>query len=84
MYMLSMRTTIEIDDHQRAELLKLAAQRGEKGFSSVIRDALNAYLKQHHARRELVKQARALHGTWSETEAAAIEESIQRLRRTWR
>jgi len=28
------RTTVEIDDAQRAELLKLAAQRGEKGFSS--------------------------------------------------
>ena len=46
-----MRTTVEITDAQRAELLKLAAQRGEKGFSAVIREALDLYLRQHRARR---------------------------------
>jgi metal-responsive CopG/Arc/MetJ family transcriptional regulator len=79
-----MRTTVEIDDAQRAELLKLAAQRGEKGFSSVIRDALTLYIRQHHARREAVAQALALQGSFSDDEADALEASISHLREKWR
>ena len=33
-----MRTTIEITEAQRGELLKIASGRGEKGFSSVVRE----------------------------------------------
>lgn len=79
-----MRTTVEIDDAQRAELLKLAAQRGEKGFSSVIRDALDLYIRQHRARRELVAQALELQGSFSDDEADALEASVRGLRGTWR
>jgi predicted DNA-binding protein len=40
-----MRTTIEIPDDQRARLLELAARRGEKGFSALVREALELYLR---------------------------------------
>lgn len=79
-----MRTTVEIDDAQRAELLKLAAQRGEKGFSSVIREALDLYIRQHRARRELVAKALELEGSFSDEEADALEASVLRLREKWR
>lgn len=79
-----MRTTVEITDAQRAELLRLAAQRGEKGFSSVIREALDLYLRQHRARREAVTRALALRGSFSEEDASALEASVRRLRGTWR
>ena len=79
-----MRTTVEIDDAQRAELLKLAAQRGEKGFSSVIREALDLYIRQHRAKREVVARALELEGTFSEDEADALEASARRLRERWR
>jgi len=79
-----MRTTVEIDDAQRAELLKLAAQRGEKGFSSVIREALDLYIRQHRARRELVAQALELQGSFSDDEADALEASVRELRGKWR
>ena len=39
-----MRTTIELKPEHRARLLELAARRGEKGFSSVIAEAVDAYL----------------------------------------
>jgi metal-responsive CopG/Arc/MetJ family transcriptional regulator len=78
------RTTVEIDDAQRAELLRLAAQRGEKGFSSLIREALDLYLRQHRAKRELVAQALKLQGSFSEDEADALEASVARLREKWR
>ncbi len=79
-----MRTTVEIDDTQRAELLRLAAQRGEKGFSSVIREALDLYIRQHRARKALVAQALELRGTFSDDEADALEASARKLRETWR
>jgi metal-responsive CopG/Arc/MetJ family transcriptional regulator len=79
-----MRTTVEIDDRQRAELLKLAAQRGEKGFSGIVREAIEVYLKQHRAKRELVAQALKLKGTFSDAEADALEASVRQLRERWR
>ncbi len=79
-----MRTTVEIDDTQRAELLRLAAQRGEKGFSSIIREALDLYIRQHRARKALVAQALELRGTFSDDEADALEASARKLRETWR
>ena len=79
-----MRTTVEIDDAHRAELLRLAAQRGEKGFSSLVREALDLYMRQHHARREAVSKAIDLQGSFGEKEADALEASVRHLREKWR
>jgi len=79
-----MRTTVEIDDAHRAELLKLAAQRGEKGFSSLIREALDLYVRQHRARREAVSKAIDIQGSFGEKEADALEASVRQLREKWR
>jgi predicted transcriptional regulator len=79
-----MRTTIEIPDEQRAKLLKLAAERGEKGFSRLVQEALERYLDEQEAYEQRVQAALAALGTLSEEEAAELEESVQRLRSTWR
>lgn len=84
MYTRAVRTTVEIDDAQRAELLRLAAQRGEKGFSSVIREAVDLYIRQHRAKKALVAQALELKGSFSDDEADALEASVRQLRETWR
>ena len=84
MYVSVMRTTVEITDAQRAELLKIAAQRREKGFSSLIREALTLYLRQHRARREAVEKALALRGSLNEAEGDALERSVTQLRGKWR
>ncbi len=80
----AMRTTIEIDDAHRAELLKLAAQRGEKGFSSLVREALDLYMRQHRARREAAARAIRLKGSFAAEDADALEASIHQLRGKWR
>jgi metal-responsive CopG/Arc/MetJ family transcriptional regulator len=79
-----MRTTIEIDDAQIAELLRLAAQRGEKGFSSLVREALDLFIRQHRAKRKGVAQALKLEGSFSDDEADALEASVLQLREKWR
>lgn len=82
--MTPMRTTVEIDDVHRAELLKLAAERGEKGFSRLIQEALDLYMRQHRARRDAVVKALALQGTFTVGEGDALEASTRRLRGKWR
>jgi len=84
MYHGFMRTTVEITDEQRSQLLKLAAQRGEKGFSSLIREALELYMRQHRARREAVAKALQVKGSFSDEEADALQASARRLREKWR
>lgn len=79
-----MRTTVEIDDKQRAELLRLAAQRGEKGFSAIVREALDVFLRQHRAKREIVARALKLQGSFSDAEANALAASVKKLRERWR
>ncbi len=79
-----MRTTVEITDEQRSQLLKLAAQRGEKGFSSLIREALDLYMRHHRGRRAAIAKALQVKGSFSDDEADALEASVRRLREKWR
>ena len=79
-----MRTTVEIPDAQRARILQLAADRGEKGFSRIVREALELYLSVNQARRERVAAARATLGSFDEESADALRESVAKLRESWR
>lgn len=79
-----MRTTVEISDKQRAELLRLAAERGLKGFSPLIQEALDDYLKKRVDQRRLVKAALKLEGSMSEEDALGLEKTASKLRESWR
>jgi predicted transcriptional regulator len=41
-----MRTTIRIADDHRERLLKIAAERGDRGYSRIVEEALDRYLCQ--------------------------------------
>jgi len=84
MYHPVMRTTVEITSDHRAQLLKLAAQRGEKGFSSLIREALDLYMRQHRGRRDAVARALEAEGSFSDEEADALGASVRAARERWR
>ena len=79
-----MRTTIEITDEQRAKLLRAAAQRGEKGFSSIIQEALDHYFEASAERLERVQRGLAVLGTLSGPDAERLEKDVRSLRRSWR
>ena len=79
-----MRTTVEIPDEYRAKLLKLAAERGEKGFSGLVREALARYLDDEEDRARRAQAAIAALGSLSAEEGDELERSIERLRTTWR
>jgi predicted transcriptional regulator len=79
-----MRTTIEMKPEHRARILELAANRGEKGFSTVVADALELYLEAQSGRTNAIRSALALRGSMSETEAADLSARTGRIRANWR
>jgi Arc/MetJ family transcription regulator len=79
-----MRTTIEMSDEHRAALLEMAARRGLKGFSSLVSDAIESYLKADATRAARRKNLRALKGILSKAEGERLREEAASLRRSWR
>lgn len=78
-----MRTTIEIPEKLRAELLRIAGKRGMKGFSLIIQEALEQYLSFENDRNEKTKHALLAKGALKDT-GGAFEERVKELRKTWR
>jgi len=79
-----MRTTVEIKDAHRARLLELAARRGEKGFSRIIEEAIEAYLKMAKENEERRRRALLVRGSLSSKEADRLRRDTAALRRSWR
>jgi hypothetical protein len=78
------RTTIAINAEHRARLLELAARRGEKGFSSVIADALESYFQRITEKERLRRRALRLRGTLANKEAEGLRRSTLAVRGFWR
>jgi len=79
-----MRTTIEMKPEHRARLLELAAGRGEKGFSTVVAEALDLYLQAQEDRKDAVRTALSLKGSMSPKEAAELSAHTRKIRNHWR
>ena len=79
-----MRTTIEMKPEHRARILELAASRGDKGFSTVVTEALELYLKAGDGRTKAIRGALALKGSLEETEAARLLARARSIRANWR
>jgi hypothetical protein len=68
----------------RSALLALAARRGEKGFSSVLAEAIEEYLDQERTRVQRRKEVLSLEGSLSVQEAKYLRETTISLRENWR
>jgi len=79
-----MRTTIEMKDEHRAALLQIAARRRLKGFSPLVEDAVDAYLKADAGRAAKRRDALALKGTLSRAEGERLRKEAAALRKSWR
>jgi hypothetical protein len=78
------RTTVEITEAQRGELLKIASGRGEKGFSSVVRDAVDLYLQTYASRLDAVRAALGVRGALAGREGEALKAEVSAVRKKWR
>jgi hypothetical protein len=79
-----MRTTIEMKDEHRAALLELAARRGEKGFSRVLEEAIDAYLRSVPGVETRRRAVAALRGSLGRRAAERLRKETAALRRSWR
>ena len=77
-----MRTTIDINPEQHEALSALARRRGVRGFSSIVEEALTAYLQDVSA--DEVDVLLGLEGSISDEEAVEIRSRIEDARTTWR
>ncbi|MFN2377758.1 MAG: hypothetical protein ABR538_14585 [Candidatus Binatia bacterium] len=59
-------------------------RRGEKGFSSVVREAVDLYLKAHASREDAVRAALGIRGALAGSEGEALEEEVSIIRKKWR
>ncbi len=83
-YLEGMRTTVEITDTQRAKLLEIAAERGQKGFSLLVQEAIDLLLAEHISRRDRVRAAIDVLGTLTRDQAEELEASVREIRGRWR
>lgn len=79
-----MRTTIEITHEQRARLMEMAARKGEKGFSKLVQEAIDAYLKSHDGREDKRRRALMLKGALDAREADGLRTTTRGIRESWR
>jgi hypothetical protein len=79
-----MRTTVEMKPEHRSALLALAARRGEKGFSSVLAEAIEVYLDGERTRMQRRKELMSLAGSLSAEDAKNLRRNSTSLRENWR
>ena len=79
-----MRTTVELSDRNRAKLLELAGERGEKGFSRFVNEAVEQYLKGQQERRQAKRKILELMGSLANGEAPDLRQTTASIRDRWR
>jgi hypothetical protein len=79
-----MRTTVELKPEHRSALLALASRRGEKGFSSVLGEAIESFLQGEVEREKRRKTLLSLAGSLSEKEGQELRRTTRELRENWR
>lgn len=82
--LINMRTTVEMKSEHRSALLALAARRGEKGFSSVLGEAIEEYLEGQQVRAKRRKEILSLKGSISGKDATDLRKAVAVLRGNWR
>ena len=80
----SMRTTVEIKPEHRSALLALAARRGQKGFSTVLEEAIASYLAGEAERERRRQTILSLAGSLSPEDAEDLRRVTSELRENWR
>lgn len=79
-----MRTTVEMKAEHRSALLALAARKGEKGFSTVLAEAIEEYLNGERKRAQRRETLLALRGSLSDKQAEELRSYTKELRQHWR
>lgn len=80
--MQKMRTTVELSDRTYARLRAKAVERGMRGFSAIVEEALERYLEPGPEGDLAVALAEA-EGAWSESDVVEWERARREAWATW-
>jgi len=78
-----MRTTIEMKPEHRSALLALASRRGQRGFSAVLGEAIESYLRGESDREKRRRTLLAVAGSLSPEEADQLRREVREVRESW-
>jgi predicted CopG family antitoxin len=78
-----MRTTIELSDPVYRRLKSEAVDRGIRGFSPIVEEALVEHFRSDAGRRDRVEAIRAARGAWSEKDVERWERDVREAWATW-
>jgi predicted transcriptional regulator len=79
-----MRTTIELSDRHRGILHALSSERGLRGYSRIIEEAIDFYIKEKALKDNTVQELLQLKGSWSTEEGERIKAKLKEVREDWR
>lgn len=79
-----MRTTIELSDDLIGILHTLAVKKGYRGYSKVIEEAVNFYLKYNEEREMRRKKILRMRGSWNQKEAKEVKLKLKEIRKNWK
>lgn len=79
-----MRTTIELSDRTYKRLRAAATERGLRGFSPLVEEAIALYLEREDERRDVIRAIEEAQGAWSEEDVREWEEARASAWATWR
>ena len=79
-----MRTTIEVSDRHRIILLSLSAERGLRGYSSIIQEALDYYIEHQIRTKDAKRDILKMKGSWETEETKKVKSKLIELRENWK
>jgi hypothetical protein len=79
-----MRTTVELSDPVYRRLKAEAVERGIRGFSPIVEEALAEHFQSGSQRQRLAEAIKAAEGAWSDMDVEAWERDVDETWATWR
>ena len=78
-----MRTTIELSDRHRGILHALSSERGLRGYSKIIEEAIDFYITEKALKDKTAQELIKLKGSWSVKEGERIKAKLKEVRKDW-
>ncbi len=79
-----MRTTVELSNDHRSALHSLAARRGVRGYSKLIQEAVELYIKETTTKGGSANKLLKMRGTWNKEDARKFQKKLREIRKNWR
>ncbi|MDY7030332.1 MAG: hypothetical protein SVY10_00315 [Thermodesulfobacteriota bacterium] len=78
-----MRTTVELSDRHRGILHALSTERGHRGYSKIIEEAIDFYISERALKDKAAQEIIMLKGSWNVEEGERIKTKLKKVRKDW-